>query len=322
MPTIVMVVMFVLSSLAATMLCEAMQRIPGNHNFGHRYEFATVVLHYYGRRAYLLFQIFYNISLQALNIASMIISAQVLDKFLNHVGHSYALNYSGDGHWWQKTTGYDSTLWCSGDMVNGECHGTELTYIISLGFVICMVICIPFGYLNLDDNMWFQWFSLVGLLIFTIEFYVQFIMNFGKEDRYCVDEALYPGAYGNETCDYSRHMTVYNTSGTTGFDRTPLFVASIDGQAQVVGIAVFAYAYVVTIPSWVNEKKPSVNVNKAVWVPAVLGLFLKLLAGLLGAWAFDLVLNNGDVRDNASDILQILMLKNQPTVGPVFFFLF
>lgn len=57
-------------------------------------------------------------------------------------------------------------------------HATEASFVVSIGFVICMVICIPFGYLNLvlvkrfgpcsdclqDDNMWFQWFSLVGKL--------------------------------------------------------------------------------------------------------------------------------------------------------------
>ena len=56
-----------------------MQRIPGNRNFDAqpRYEFATTVKHYYGKSAYVVFQIFYNISLQALNIVAMIVSAQV-----------------------------------------------------------------------------------------------------------------------------------------------------------------------------------------------------------------------------------------------------
>jgi hypothetical protein len=44
----------------------------------------------------------------------------------------------------------------------------------------------------------------------------------------------------------------------------------------VLGLAIFAFAYVVTIPSWVNEKRHSVNVNKAVWAPATLGLVMKV----------------------------------------------
>lgn len=47
-------------------------------------------------------------------------------------------------------------------------------------------------------------------------------------------------------------------------------------QANVVGLAIFAYSYVVTIPSWVNEKRHHVNINKAVWVPATVGLVMKV----------------------------------------------
>lgn len=56
----------------------------------------------------------------------------------------------------------------------------------------------------------------------------------------------------------------------------------------------FAYAYVVTIPSWVNEKKPEVGVNSAIWVPATVGLFMKIASGLLGAWVSEAVTQNSD----------------------------
>jgi hypothetical protein len=36
---------------------------------------------------------------------------------------------------------------------------------------------------------------------------------------------------------------------------------------QVLGICVFAYSYVCTVPSWLNEKNPGVNVNRAIWLP-------------------------------------------------------
>ena len=43
---------------------------------------------------YVVFQVFYNVSLQASNIAAMIISAQVVDNFITRAaGHSYALDY-------------------------------------------------------------------------------------------------------------------------------------------------------------------------------------------------------------------------------------
>jgi len=156
-------------------------------------------------------------------------------------------------------------------------------YVISVGFVICVVICIPFGYLNLDDNMWFQWFSFFGLVIFTLEFLVQFSLN------------ITPGTH------------FYNA--TNGPKLTPAFKSS--GQAQVLGIAVFAYAYIVTIPSWVNEKKPSVGINRAVWIPATIGLFMKVSVGLLGAWAYVLTENGLAINPNYENVLNILSNPKQ-----------
>ena len=46
--------------------------------------------------------------------------------------------------------------------------------------------------------MWFQWVSLAGLLIFTAEFYVQFILNLSKQDKLCLEGVN----YNNQTCDY------------------------------------------------------------------------------------------------------------------------
>ena len=56
----------------------------------------------------------------------------------------------------------------------------------------------------------------------------------------------------------------------------------LGGQAQVIGVAAFTYAYVVTIPSWVNEKKIGVSVNETVWWAALAGGILKIVLGLTG----------------------------------------
>jgi len=236
-------------------LCEAAQRIPGNHNFEKRIEFCDLVRYYYGQRAYVASQLAYNLSLQASNIAAMIVSAQVLDDFIIHVfGTSYAFDYarfqgiravvphgnSPTGNVWFDPSSHEPTA-----------------SVISLGYGLSMALCIPFGVMKLDENMWFQWVSFCGLLLFTAEFFVQFIMS-------CVPGA--PGyAEGN------------------GPARTPMFASN---QSQVLGLAMFAYAYVVTIPSWLNEKKHGVNVNSAVWWPALVGFLMKLFVGLLGSWAF------------------------------------
>lgn len=93
-PTFCIVFVFVVSSFAATMLAEAMQRIPGNRTFGQRWEFCSVVGHYHGARCEFAAAILYNISLQSTNVASMIVSAQILDVFIVYTcGYSIALDY-------------------------------------------------------------------------------------------------------------------------------------------------------------------------------------------------------------------------------------
>ena len=145
------------------MLCEAMQRIPGNRDFEQRYEFASVVRHYCGQRAYLLFQALYTITLQTTNVAAGIISAQVVDSYIAEVaGESLAIEWTSG-----KVARYTNALlgphnatdtggyWCLGDVdaSTGLCSGPETSLVLSLGYLVCMVICIPFGFLNLDENM-------------------------------------------------------------------------------------------------------------------------------------------------------------------------
>lgn len=57
-----------------------------------------------------------------------------------------------------------------------------------------------------------------------------------------------------------------------------------------------------------NEKQAGVNVNRAVWVPATIGLFLKLAVGLMGAWAFR------SLSTDESDIVETMLRDSQPAV--------
>ena len=66
------------------------------------------------------------------------------------------------------------------------------------------------------------------------------------------------------------------SSGPHARTSPPHPLALVHAQANVVGLSVFAYSYVVTIPSWVNEKRHRVSINKAVWVPATVGLVMKV----------------------------------------------
>lgn len=57
-------------------------------------QFATTMGHYYGRKGEVLGQILVNICLQAANVASIIIAAQVMDDFMIFLfGHTYGVHF-------------------------------------------------------------------------------------------------------------------------------------------------------------------------------------------------------------------------------------
>ncbi|CAI5953959.1 unnamed protein product [Closterium sp. NIES-65] len=255
----------------------AQQRIPGNKGFARRFEYCTLVRHYFGDRWYALAQIGFNAGLLASNIASMIVTSQVLDSVVYRLaGTSYGMDY---GQWPPAfieslaTGGAGGNVCAWGTTSSGDCNRS----VISLGFVLAMAVCIPFARLNLDDNMGFQWLSMLAQLLFSFEFAAQFLSN------------LLPGSP--------------NYCAGNGPGRTPFLGLDI---SQVLGVCVFAYSYVSTIPSWANEKKPGVNVNRAIWLPASVGCALNILLGLLGAWAYKLVDDAGHPFKGTDNMLNML----------------
>jgi len=53
-----------------------------------------------------------------------------------------------------------------------------------------------------------------------------------------------------------------------------------------IGTVLFNFAYIVTIPSWVNEKKPGVSIHRSVWTTLALGILSFVIIGWTGAAAF------------------------------------
>ena len=126
---------------------RAMQRIREITILWKRYEFATTVKHYWGDKWYVASQLLMNICLQCLNIASIIVAAQVMDELFAYCyGETIGFQYTTMEI---RTTQYSDLR----DMPNA----------ISAGFIFCMIICLPFGMSSLEENMWFQWFSLFAL---------------------------------------------------------------------------------------------------------------------------------------------------------------
>lgn len=62
-----------------------------------------------------------------------------------------------------------------------------------------------------------------------------------------------------------------------------------DDFSQLAGVILFNFAYSITVPAWLMEKKTHVSVNRTVWSAGILSSILYIAFGLLGAMSFQQV---------------------------------
>lgn len=147
-------------------------------------------------------------------------------------------------------------------------------YVISIGFLIVLAATVPLGYLNLDDNIWVQIIccGLLVLFVFVAWFY-----------------------------EFFREGIAWDTLPALGQD----------AGAQV-GNIFFNYAYVITIPSWINEKKDSVNASLAIWSSLIPGILSFCLIGALGAMTT--IVGNA-TRQSPGEGLDLTVALGGPTIS-------
>eukprot|EP01132_Coremiostelium_polycephalum_P002424 gene2424-2994_t len=133
------------------------------------------------------------------------------------------------------------------------------TYMLfTLGYIIVLCIIIPLGFLNLDDNIVIQ----IGcvILMFTI------VMSW---------------------------LIIFMIMGLD-MSNLPAF-GTTSGIARIMGNVMFNYAYITTIPSWVNESSPEVNINKSIWRSSVFSTIIFMAIGVFGALAFKDMPSSSDI---------------------------
>jgi len=75
------------------------------------------------------------------------------------------------------------------------------------------------------------------------------------------------------------------TFGIHGLDTKLVPMIGYD-KSQVVGTVLFNYAFILTIPSWVNDVNPSVSIRKAVWYSLIISTVIYLLLGIMGGMSY------------------------------------
>lgn len=140
-------------------------------------------------------------------------------------------------------------------------------WVLSLGYIVVFFITIPFGLLKLHNNIFIQKLGWIVMMVIVLEFVIGFFI--------------------------------------VGLDSKRLPVIG-SNQAQVLGTIIFNYSFIITVPSWINEKKPEVNITKSVWITTTAATSLYIILGVLGSLAFNF--------SSASDILSAFV---ENTSGPL-----
>lgn len=279
MPTLCIFAIWAASTVSAAMYCEAMRKIPGNEHFVGNIEYSTIVKHYFGRGWYVASQVGLNGALQALNIISVVQSAQVMDSAISMVfGTTCGLNltpFQGvwtDGGGASHNVAGSTDVFSCVDMSNidtGNPWGCHV--VISAGYLLVMAMAVPCGRWNLDDNMNIQ------VVAASLTACCWGIWIAGSLSKIGELEAT-PG------------LPAVNSDADTG------------SQAAWLGTILFNFGFVTTVPSWVNEKRPHVSVNRSIWTATTLCIGVFFAVGLPGALAFRDVLQGPSTNTCASQV--------------------
>ncbi|KAJ3089061.1 hypothetical protein HK102_007302 [Quaeritorhiza haematococci] len=235
----------VISSLSALFIVEAMQAIPGNKHFQGTVEFGTLINFYFGSVAHILGQICLYGALMANAVQSIIISSQTLDNVLiDAFGRTCGLALSGPSPGW----------YCVDRAMRADTASPfgSTFMLFTIGFLLVLILCIPMGIMNLDDNVGLQ----VAAFIISNLIFIQWVI----------------------------------ASILSGFkppdEQGPLVPVTGPDVANLVGTVMLSMAFTFVVPSWVNLKKRNVNVQATLWTSTGFTMGLYILIGLFPALAF------------------------------------
>jgi len=318
-PTIVFCVMGVAAGFSALFLSMAISQIPGNKHLRERIEFSNISKLIFPKWLYLLILAGLIFNFQINNIVSIVESGQAMDNTLvAAAGKTCALviydppsSSAGDANGGNSTMSIDVTTratlpysalshfaslpahyWSvSQKALYGGNEGTDQgsiwrcitqnsgadstfgdSYIISLGFLVVMGVTVPLGYMNLEDNIWVQVIGFLGLVACIITWTYQFVFVSG-----------------------------------INYDLMPPFY--LQGLGPVIPTVAFNWAFITTLPSWLNEKGKGVSVHRANWMAISIGLVMFLILGVLGGLSIDF--------SSGEDLLAALNDPATPNVMPV-----
>lgn len=176
--------------------------------------------------------------LLSLALAQIVVGAQVMDGLIIYLaGESCAVEYG-----WGTLRGI-----CTSS-INLQPFGHRSC--VSLGFLVCMILCVGLGSLDLKENLIPQLLSFGCFVVSVTCFLVQFVANEADPAHY-----------------------------------VPLADVGPD-PSVTLGVVIFNFAFVVAVPSLLAESMPGVDVKEAMCTAVGVMLVVYLAFGLTGGHAF------------------------------------
>ena len=180
------------------------------------------------------------------NIAAIVATAQSLDTFIASAlfSETIALQLHPTVEvirWSDKSCAREQ------DIEHCQPFSEDGSLLITAGYVLSLILLLPLGLRNLEENIIVQMISCVGFCLLVFEFVVAF---FHKG----VDADLAPWVGS----DFS----------------------------SLVGVVLFNYGFIVTVPAWLMEKRRHVPVNGVIWSASIYATVLYAFFAVVGCMAF------------------------------------
>ncbi len=248
-PTIACIICVSLaSSLTGTLFAQALAEIPGNRDYSLNVEYSNAFEIVIGRQFYVFAESLFVTACLIQCTTGIVQAAQSLDSFFASylLGQTYAL---------QLIPSIEFISWSEDSCVKGASIGAlakcvpfleDGSLVLTLGFAVVTLIFLPLGMQNLKETIIVQLFSFCFLCAIMLRFHAEFI-----------------------------EQGLTETVPLIGHD-----------FSQLIGVVLFNFAYIITLPSWLIEKKTTVNPNSVIWCTTTFCSFLYITFGLFAALCF------------------------------------
>jgi len=252
-PVILMIILvYICSSFCGTMLADAISSIPCNKKFERDVDFSTAFHIIVGGEWYVLTQTLFLISCFVQAVAAIVESAQSIDGILASfiLGRTYAVQLLPVPRfvsWSPEFCKIEAEDQEESPLSACTPFNEHGPLLLTVGYCITCLLFVPLGRGQLKETVWVQIFSLLVFVLLLSVFVWEFEWR---------------------GLDYSVPLVGRNFS-------------------QLAGVVLFNFAYTVTVPSWLCEKKPEVSVNGILWSATSIGSVVYVLFGVMGAAAFE-----------------------------------